>query len=201
MSDDQSLSVIEKEWFLNLLFLLQNSLDDKDIPHRMSITKLIHQSWNSEFNNLRQELTLLFITSDGAANMAIMVEDFSYLVLLCFQHNLHLTVSAMIVKCTSLQVLEDNTTSFEIRAHEDTHNSVALSSLILSKLGMSREDGVVIKPIMIFTSPDSIIDSGHKYYLTADDWDILHNIKTVLEASIISIVLHPAFRFKWLEDN
>ncbi|KAF8482363.1 hypothetical protein JB92DRAFT_3132311 [Gautieria morchelliformis] len=56
VADDQSINVVECPEFRHLVFTLQESLSEKDLPHRTAIWNLVTLAWNCHFAELKSEL-------------------------------------------------------------------------------------------------------------------------------------------------
>ncbi|KAF8531073.1 hypothetical protein JB92DRAFT_242654 [Gautieria morchelliformis] len=79
---------------------------------------------------------IMFITMDGASNMAAMMQDFEHLLMarfidfdsanqqiICFPHCLHVTVTAMLRECTSTEALENPTGEFDLTEDDPVNPS------------------------------------------------------------------------------
>jgi len=58
IADDQSLNVVECPEFRQLLLLLREDLQDKDIPRRTKIRESIIKTWHAYFKVLKEELAV-----------------------------------------------------------------------------------------------------------------------------------------------
>lgn len=58
VADDQALSIVDGKEFRNLLLLLKDDLNDKDIPHRSKIKTEIVKAWQDYFVVLKQDLAV-----------------------------------------------------------------------------------------------------------------------------------------------
>ncbi|KIJ48244.1 hypothetical protein M422DRAFT_66368 [Sphaerobolus stellatus SS14] len=76
---DESIYVVENKLFRRLLLTLRESLHEKDIPHRSTVQRLIASVFLEHFESFKAELRVRAITTDGAANMTAMMEDYEYL--------------------------------------------------------------------------------------------------------------------------
>jgi hypothetical protein len=57
----QSLNVVECSEFRQLLLLLREDLQDKDIPHRTKIREAIIKAWEAYFKVLKEVLAVRYI--------------------------------------------------------------------------------------------------------------------------------------------
>lgn len=66
VADDQALSVVEGKEFRQLLLLLRDDLNDKDIPHRSKMKTEVVQAWQDHFVVLKQDLAICVLTFVGS---------------------------------------------------------------------------------------------------------------------------------------
>ncbi|GJJ11607.1 hypothetical protein Clacol_005842 [Clathrus columnatus] len=185
---DESINIVENPLFQDLLLLLQESLQPKDIPHQSTVRCLISSTFLEHFKAIKNKLeisegmisltvdgwddkrrhtghvlakALLMIraiTTDGAANMAAMLEDYEHLL---------------------QDHVEDPYLDQQSLAAALQQDPIAISHDIVNTIHMSQ---ICHEEFL------SIIELGNKKErnrLTNSEWTVLEHICNLLEAPYI----------------
>ncbi|EDQ98471.1 uncharacterized protein LACBIDRAFT_335933 [Laccaria bicolor S238N-H82] len=120
VANDQSIYVVECPEFRQLLLLLREDLEDKDIPHRTMMRKLIIKAWEAYFKVLKQELAGGHWTLDNCSLNDAFLKELEILLrprevefnhkenhIRCFPHITNICSTHVIEAFTNIALVDD----------------------------------------------------------------------------------------------